>query len=141
MLNLIPENNRLRFSFLTNFHKKKLLNGCGPKGGWIEVPDFIFTACCNHHDFKYWRGRGPSIFSFEFWIHPIKYFKAKTEDRLRADVVFKQYMISDACSYQGNIKESYITVAHTYYNGVRNFGWLRYNWLREKTKEDLPTEK
>jgi hypothetical protein len=131
--------NRLKFKNLTEQQKEKLLNGCGVKGGWVNVPDFIFTACCDHHDFKYWRGKGPSIFSFEFWKSPILYFLEKKNDRILADSQFFSAMIKDAESIDDeSLRTKYIAIAYVYFKAVRNFGWIRYNWGGEKTEKDLP---
>jgi hypothetical protein len=135
---MIKECNRFKFSVLTEEQKEKLLNGCGTKGGWIDIPDFIFTACCNHHDFKYWKGKGPSILSLEFWKSPFQYFLQKKNDRLIADAQFLRMMIKDAETYEEDLKNKYILISYIYFKAVRKFGWLRYNWLQEKTEKDLP---
>ncbi len=129
---------RLKFSSLTEQQKSIMLNGCGTKGGWVDVPDFIFTACCNHHDFKYWRGKGPSLFSLEFLRSPIQYFLQKKNDRLMADAQFLKMMIKDAETFDEETKTKYIIIAYIYFKAVRKFGWIRYNWLQEKTEKDLP---
>ena len=46
----------LRYSHLTEAERRAVCNGCGGKGGIVPVPDFFFTASCDHHDFHYWQG-------------------------------------------------------------------------------------
>ena len=46
----------LKYRDLTEEQKKFVCNGCGGKSGWINPPEFLFNASCNHHDFLYWRG-------------------------------------------------------------------------------------
>jgi len=46
----------LEFSDLTQEQIDFIANGCGAKGSWIKVPDFIFGNSCKRHDFAYWRG-------------------------------------------------------------------------------------
>ena len=46
----------LSFSDLAPEEKAILCDGCGAKGRGAWVPDFMFTASCDQHDFYYWRG-------------------------------------------------------------------------------------
>ncbi len=132
---------KLHYYQLTNYQKKNLLNGCGPKGGWFKIPDFIFTASCYHHDFKYWRGCGPKIFSFKFLIHFLFWFKMKCYDRKISDMQFRYYMMSDAMSEPDlELRNKYISIGNKYYFGVRIFGWMFYNWGKEKTLDNLLQE-
>ena len=48
--------NRLSFRDLTPEEIALVSNGCGGKGSWVPVPDWLFSASCDHHDFEYWRG-------------------------------------------------------------------------------------
>lgn len=54
-----------------------ILNGCGGKGSWVPVPDFMFSASCDHHDFNYWLGGSEA-------------------DRVKADWQFFEAMVQDA---------------------------------------------
>lgn len=54
-----------------------ILNGCGAKGHWLDPPDWLFKASCDHHDFNYWLG-------------------CSDADRRRADWQFYQAMVEDA---------------------------------------------
>jgi|LGOV01.1.fsa_nt_gb hypothetical protein len=35
------------YTELSPEQKKEICNGCGAKGGWIKVPNFLFKASCN----------------------------------------------------------------------------------------------
>lgn len=45
----------LRFESLTKEQKDYLVDDCG-KPGFLNVPDFVFGAACERHDFDYWVG-------------------------------------------------------------------------------------
>jgi hypothetical protein len=98
---------------------KGVLNGCGGKGGWLNPPDFIFTASCNHHDFNYWLGN-------------------TEEDRLKADRQFYQAMINDANEHPWYKRYFYKTLAWIYYKAVRLFAKKFFHYAKqERTREDL----
>ena len=80
----------------------EIVNGCGPKGGWLKPPQFIFTASCNQHDYYYWVG-------------------GTEHDRWEADWAFYLIMRQDAREY-GWKRWWYYTLAWTYYKAVRLFG-------------------
>jgi hypothetical protein len=46
----------LRFRDLTSEERGLICNGCGSKAGGKLLPAWCRTACCDHHDFNYWRG-------------------------------------------------------------------------------------
>ena len=52
------------------------MNNCGPRKGWIDVPDWIFTASCEKHDEYYIKGGDDA-------------------DRFKADALFYYYMMVD----------------------------------------------
>ena len=94
----------LHFKDLTNKQKKKICNGCGGKGGFINPPEFLFHASCNHHDFLYWRG-------------------STEEDRKKADRTFYEYMHLDIANEPSRLKRLYYLFwAYSYYKAVRVFG-------------------
>ena len=95
---------RLRFRHLTEEHKRLICNGCGPKGGIVPIPDFLFHASCDHHDFNYWIGCNR--------LH-----------RKKADLQFYREMLRDA---GGN--PWYKFWAKVYYRAVRWFGASRFYW-------------
>lgn len=53
------------YNLLTPEEKEHVLNGCGPKFGFMGalVPDFCgeYTEACNLHDWLYWSGGPKSI--------------------------------------------------------------------------------
>lgn len=105
---------RIRYRHLTFAERQVLCNGCGPKGGWIPVPEFVFTTACNQHDFNYWIG-------------------CHKEHRKKADDQFLEEMI-----YEADGKWKYIILAHIYYRAVRMFGSKCFHHAnRQRTKQDL----
>lgn len=98
----------LHFADLTPEQIKIICNGCGPKGGLLKVPDFLFKASCNHHDFRYWRG-------------------CSEQDRFNADTDFLTMMLIDA----GEDHELQ-AIAHAYFMAVRCWGFACFHYA------DLP---
>lgn len=118
-------NNRLRWADLTEEDKATICNGCGPKGGFIKIPNFLFRASCDHHDFKYWRGGD--------WF-----------DRLVADQKFLDAMLMDARfqPFQAGRRPLHERLwfglwAWTYYTAVRVFGSSAFHHGKERTRGDL----
>ena len=106
----------LHYSDLTPEQKANVCNGCGAKGGYINPPEFLFHASCDHHDFYYWRG-------------------GTEEDRKNADDAFYRYMKIDIASEKSVLKRAYYNIwAYTYYLAVRLFGY-KYFHYRNKMKE------
>ena len=111
----------LRYSDLTQTQKDAICNGCGAKSGWIPVPNFLFKASCNHHDFYYWRGGDES-------------------DREEADDAFYKYMRVDIEDQNHVIKfrAYYHFWALSYYLAVRYFGKQHFEYRDEmKTIKDI----
>ena len=105
---------RIRFKDLTDEQKEFICNGCGPKGGLIKPPDFLFRASCNHHDFNYWLG-------------------CNRFQRKKADLQFYREMLKDA---QKNFY--YKFWARAYYRAVRIFGMFCFHWAKKLiTLEDF----
>ena len=80
-------------------------NGCGGKGSLIPIPNFLFKASCNQHDFYYWRG-------------------GTEDDRTAADKAFYKYMKIDV-EDKGLALVPYLTAhvwAYAYYSAVKYFG-------------------
>ena len=104
----------IRYRDLTEKEKLIICNGWGPKAGWVPVPEFLFHASCNHHDFNYWLG-------------------CTEQDRARADHQFLEAMLKDA----GKSKK-YQTLAFTYWMAVRLFGAPFFHYSsRERNEDDL----
>ena len=93
---------------------KGIINGCG--GGRLHklVPQFRFRACCDQHDFNYWKG-GTNL------------------DRAKADWQFFTAMLMDADRLKEWRAWAHITLAIVYYCAVRLFGWAYFNF-REVSK-------
>lgn len=102
----------LHFADLTPEQRARICNGCGPKGNFVPVPDFLFTASCDHHDFRYWRG-GIEL------------------DRLAADNEFLYAMLADA----GECHEMQVA-AYTYYLAVRVFGAVCFHYAATPRDEN-----
>lgn len=93
-----------KYRDLTPEQKKLLCNGCGGKGSWVPVPDFRFSASCDHHDYNYLLGH-------------------TEEDRKKADDQFYKAMRDDA---GWNMR--HLILAWIYYRAVRWKGkkYFRY---------------
>jgi len=104
----------IRYRNLTKAHKSLICNGCGPKGGWVPVPEFCFHASCDHHDFNYWIG-------------------CTWKDRMKADLQFYKEARRDAgCN---PIK---LGLALTYFLAVRTFGAVCFHYAdKERDEVDL----
>ncbi len=104
----------IRYRDLTEDQKTFICNGCGPKGKFIPVPEFLFHASCDHHDFNYWLG------------HTIL-------DRLKADLQFYKEMRRDAGC---NIAQQ--SMALLYFLAVRSFGAVCFHYAdKERDVNDL----
>lgn len=123
---------KIRYRDLTDREKKAICDGCGPKGTrWLNVPEFIFTDACDHHDFNYWLG-------------------CTEADRRKADGQFGRQMRKEAWEVSGKVKgrfKRYLTRAHyllwaqTYYLGVRIGGGAFFHYAEhERTRADLKEE-
>lgn len=110
---------KFRYEDMTTEEREFLCNGCGPKGFIIPIPEFIFTASCDHHDFNYWRG-------FE------------EADRKWSDEKFYSMMLWDSYAYKGFKGYRYRFWAWTYFKFVRMCGWKFFPYgTRYLTHEDL----
>lgn len=100
--------NQVKFKDATDEEIDQYCNGCGSKGAIFKVPDFLFRASCNHHDWNYMLARN-------------------SNERLKADDQFLEAMLEDA---DGSI--IYKSWAYIYYYAVRAFG--RFNIEYDKSK-------
>ena len=114
---------RVRFADLTEEERRVICNGCGPKGGFIPVPEFIFNACCDHHDFNYWIG-------------------CNRKQRKKADLQFLREMLRDANTYPyPEPRNTYRWLARIYYRAVRFGGVFCFHWAkRQRNRIDLNIE-
>ena len=117
---------KLRYVDLTEPEKTAIVNGCGPKGGNIPVPEFIFTASCDHHDFNYWLG-------------------CMEEDRHKADKQFYNAMKEDCDALKNHralgriMYFRYRVWSWLYYKAVRHFGNHYFHYAdKERTRSDIP---
>lgn len=110
---------RLSYSDLTVEDKKLLCNGCGAKaGGWLDVPEFLFSASCDQHDFYYWRG-------------------GSNHDRWVADRDFYKHARKDANAAVWWKVPFYHLVGLVYFTAVRLIAWNFFSYGKQKTLEDL----
>jgi hypothetical protein len=88
----------------------------------VPVPDWCFTASCDHHDFNYALG-------------------GLEEGRERADDQFLAAMLADSTRARWHLRAWYRFWARTYYRAVRRFArpYFRYR-DREPTLADLLAE-
>jgi len=108
----------LRYSQVTKEQLSLFANGCGGKGSWIPIPEFIFHASCNQHDFYYWRG-------------------GTEEDRKIADDAFYKYMKEDIKRAKWYLRGYYRGWAFLYYTAVRVKGKYYFSYGEMKTMEDV----
>lgn len=103
----------LHYSDLTTKQKEMIGNGCGAKGFLIKIPNFLFLASCNQHDFYYWRG-------------------GLEDDRKYADDKFYELMKQDA-----GWNVFYQSWAFIYWFFVRRFGRIFFSYGDMKDITDL----
>lgn len=88
----------------------------------MPVPDFIFGASCDHHDFNYWLG-------------------CTEADRFKADRQFYEEMKKDARSVAWFRRPLLLFLAWRYYRAVRRWGGWAFHYAdRQRTREDLERE-
>jgi hypothetical protein len=104
---------KVRYRDLNTKQRAFICNGCGPKGGWVPVPEFFCHASCDHHDFNYWLGGNEG-------------------DRFKADNQFYREMRKDA-----GWNPLKLSVALTYYLAVRSCGWNCFHYGKEHDMDDL----
>ena len=107
----------MKYRDLTPEQKKVICNGCGGKGSWIPVPEFLFHASCNHHDFKYWQG-------------------GSVVDRKKADDDFYTMMLGDIRKAKWYKRPYYRMWAYIYYKAVRLKGAKYFSFRKTKRGED-----
>jgi len=109
----------LRYEHLTTPQRVRLCNGCGPKARWLPVPDFMFEASCDRHDFSYWLG-------------------ATEDDRRIADYGFYLALCRDADRHAAPRRWWLRALAWSYYRAVRMFGGPCFHYAEAKRGwEDL----
>jgi len=110
----------LKFDDLTIEQLHYISNGCGT--WFLDIPDLLFTAACDRHDFGYWIG-------------------CTEEDRKVADWDFYlniKIIVSDLPWYK---RWWYTGLAWVYYKAVRLFGSSTFYYgPSKKTLEDLEEE-
>ncbi len=113
----------LRYRHLTEAERRAICNGCGGKGGFVPVPDFFFTASCDHHDFKYWQG-------------------CTELDREWADHEFHKAMKRDVKERMSLWRRWWgYALAFAYYRAVRRFGKSFFCYAaRQRGWEELDRE-
>jgi len=109
----------VRFRDLTAAERALICNGCGGKGSWVPVPNWLFKASCDHHDFNYWLG-------------------CTEEDRRRADWQFYLAMLEDVKDAPWWRRPFARARAWLYYKAVSVFAKKFFYYAeRERTREDL----
>lgn len=109
-----------RWKDLSRSERAAIANGCGPKGGWLKAPDWFFEACCDHHDFRYWRG-------------------CTAKHRKEADEQFYAAMLRDVNRLGSRWMRPWMRfVAWGYYRAVRYCGAPHFFYgARQRTRFDL----
>lgn len=113
----------LRWRHLTPEERGLIANGCGGKGSWVPVPDWLFRASCLRHDFNYWLGH-------------------TEQDRAKADRQFYEMMLEDVAGtpwYYPKFLARWR--AWIYYKAVRRYAKPYFYYAdRERTRADLDAE-
>lgn len=107
------------FSDLTAEQQATYGNGCGLSARFLNVPDFIFTASCRHHDFNYERGGH------------IGY-------KIKADWDFFARMLDDALWYD-EYKCGYVFISCIYFIGVvlNPISYFAFSYGRWRSIEEI----
>ena len=109
----------LSYSDLTPDQQRAIGNGCGGGKTALFIPNFIFYADCNQHDFYYWRG-------------------GNLKHKIIADYWFYYYMVKDVGMEDCIVKKVfYFLMATIYYIMVTVFGIFFFNWGKQRIKKDL----
>lgn len=109
---------KLSFKDLTPDEAALICNGCGGKGSWIDPPDWLFKASCDHHDFEYWRG-------------------GTEEDRRAADWGFYRAMLDDVAQAPWWRRPFARMRAWTYYKAVRSFARSYFHFGDPRGRAEL----
>ena len=109
---------KVSWNDLTPEERKGYGNGCGLSLRLLDVPDFMFRASCQQHDFNYERGGG-------------LYYK------LKADADFFAAMVDD-CEFT-NHPTFWFFIAGIYYLGVtlNPIAYFAFSYGRWRTKEEI----
>jgi hypothetical protein len=113
----------ISFKDLTPQEQAEYGNGCGLSERCLNVPDFIFTASCRHHDFNFERGCGANHWYENLWKAPYYYTKANWD--------FYYHMLCDSYKWW------HYVVATVYFVAVMLFSWPFFDIGRWKTKEEI----
>ena len=105
------------FSDLTPEQQATFGNGCGLQAKLLRVPQFIFKASCNQHDFNYIRG-------------------GQFKDFTKANMDFFKAMLIDASNSDKPL--FYSLMSYIYLLGVTVFGVFAFHWSNEyRTLEEI----
>lgn len=114
------------FTDLTKEQQATYGNGCGLYANFLNVPDFVFTASCRHHDFNYARGVGADKWWQNLYRWPFYYLKTQWD--------FFTHMCSDAK------KPWHYVVAVIYFVTVTLVSFPWFDGGRWKTIDELLAE-
>ena len=111
---------KLQWSKLTDTQRKKMGGGCGPGKAMLFIPQFIFKASCEQHDFYY--RRGGTIF-----------------DKAEADVMFFAFMLKDIADSPKHWTKKllYVAAAKIYFILVSVFGYFAFTFGHYRTLREL----
>ena len=106
------------FSQLTPKQQRTFGNGCGAGAVLLNVPDFIFTADCRHHDFNYLRG-------------------GTLGDKLKADWDFFRLMFNDARKSNHPVFYSFVSVVYWLGLTILPFSYFMYHYGKWRTIDEI----
>lgn len=114
---------RSNFTDLTKEQQETFGNGCGLYARFLNVPDFVFTASCRHHDFNFVRGVGANNWYENVYKWPFYYVKANWD--------FFTHMIHDSTKWW------HYVVSVAYFLGVILFSWPFFDGGPWKSTENI----
>lgn len=109
---------KTHWSDLTEEEQAQFGDGCGALAKGLKVPDFIFKASCQQHDFNYLRGGWP-------W------------HKVQADWWFYRAMLKDAFLYPWLQAFIYSCLATIYFLTVLIVSWPFFTYGRWRSKEEI----
>lgn len=103
----------MRYRNLTDEQREQICNGCGGKGSVFPIPNFMFEASCDHHDFNYWQG-------------------CTEADRLKADYEFYLAMKRDVQKLSWWRRPYSYSLSWIYFRAVRRFAGKYFHHAEKK---------
>lgn len=120
---------KVQWRHLSQEEQQAYGNGCGLSARWLNVPDFIFRARCQQHDFYYERGCGATGLMQNI-VNGIYY-------KLLADWQFFYQMFNDARVSKKPIIYATISVIYLIGVAINPIAWYAFTYGQWQTKEQI----